>query len=407
LEREQFEEHLRDALNHLHDPSRLCRSPLAGLFGVAGERDTYGALQRILIESIGALEPAPDIPAHSRAWRIYDLLICRYVQQLSGAVVAEQLGVSLRHLRREQHAAIEALAYQLWEHYAVGDQIDAAPAAPDSIAETYNPTVREELSWLEERTLDRGTDMIEALQVVVELAGSLAERNRVCFETMVAPGVPNLAVHEVALRQILLNILTLAAGRCRGGTVRLEVSQLRWDIQVSIVGCMGKGTVEPADSELATMCRELVQLCRGSITLSTDSEFRAGLSLPAFERLPVLIIDDNADTLKLVTRFAMGTRYRVMCAQTFEQAMHLAESIRPEVILLDVMMPDVDGWQVLGRLRQHPLTEHIPVVVCTVLPQEDLAFSLGAAGFLRKPLTQDSFLATIDRHVAGLALKGS
>jgi CheY-like chemotaxis protein len=401
LDREEFETDLRDALNHLHDPSRLCRSPIADVLGVAGRRDTYGALQQILIEGIGTLEPAPDVPAHSRAWRIYDLLICRYVQQLSGPVVSEQLGVSLRHLRREQHAAIEALAYHLWESHRIGERIDEDPAGRETTEGASSPTVREELSWLEERTLGQATSLVEAIPLVVELAGPLAERGGVRFETVLADGVPDLAVHQVALRQILLNVLALAAGQCHGGTVRIEAGSLRWGVQISVAGRRTRnGDLE--DSELMAMCRELVGLCRGSIVFSSGSQFEAVLSLPAFERLPVLVIDDNADTLSLVSRFAMGTRYRVVCAQSVDQALKSVESIHPEMILLDVMMPDVDGWQVLGLLRQHPLTECVPVVVCTVLPQEDLALSLGASGFLRKPLTQDSFLAALDQHVADL-----
>ena len=56
-----------------------------------------------------------------------------------------------------------------------------------------------------------------------------------------------------------------------------------------------------------------------------------------------------------------------------------------------------DGWKVLGRLRQHPDTSQIPVIVCTILPQEDLAFSLGASAYLRKPLKRADFLAALDR----------
>ena len=70
------------------------------------------------------------------------------------------------------------------------------------------------------------------------------------------------------------------------------------------------------------------------------------------------------------------------------------------------MMPQVDGWRVLGRLRQHPLTGHIPVVVCTILSQEALALSLGASAFIRKPITRRAFLAALDDQVAPMG-KGS
>jgi len=75
----------------------------------------------------------------------------------------------------------------------------------------------------------------------------------------------------------------------------------------------------------------------------------------------------------------------------------------PQIIVLDVMMPQTDGWRVLSRLRQHPLTSNIPVIVCTILAQEALALSLGANAFLRKPVTRQAFLAALDRQVGDVA----
>ena len=57
----------------------------------------------------------------------------------------------------------------------------------------------------------------------------------------------------------------------------------------------------------------------------------------------------------------------------------------------------------LGWLREHPRTRDIPIVICTVLPQEELALSLGASGFVRKPVTRRGFLAALDEQVALMA----
>ena len=61
------------------------------------------------------------------------------------------------------------------------------------------------------------------------------------------------------------------------------------------------------------------------------------------------------------------------------------------------MMPQMDGWEVLARLLQSPLTSHIPIIICTILGQEELALSLGAHVYLRKPITRQDFLAALDR----------
>jgi CheY-like chemotaxis protein len=115
--------------------------------------------------------------------------------------------------------------------------------------------------------------------------------------------------------------------------------------------------------------------------------------------LPVLVIDDNADTLQLLRRYTAGTRYRLVGTRDPDQALGIACETDPQVVVLDVMMPQVDGWKVLGRLRQHPLTGHLPIVVYTILAQEELALSLGASAFLRKPVTQQRFLAVLDQVV--------
>ena len=61
------------------------------------------------------------------------------------------------------------------------------------------------------------------------------------------------------------------------------------------------------------------------------------------------------------------------------------------------MMPQVDGWEVLGQLQQTAATQQTPVVVCTILADAELALSLGAAAFVRKPVTREAFLAALDR----------
>ena len=76
----------------------------------------------------------------------------------------------------------------------------------------------------------------------------------------------------------------------------------------------------------------------------------------------------------------------------------MAGKVQPSLIFLDVMMHNVDGWQVLSELHHDPATSHIPVVVCTVLPLEEMALALGANAFLQKPVSQQQFLRVLDRQ---------
>src|SRR5215470_13918348 len=117
MTKEEFIDQLRNDLSHLYNPERLRQSPLAVLFGVAKRFDTAPALQRILIEAVNSLEPSVDEPHQSPAWQIYEPLYYRYVEQLSPEEVADQMAISVRHLRRKQQVAVEALADVLWAQY--------------------------------------------------------------------------------------------------------------------------------------------------------------------------------------------------------------------------------------------------------------------------------------------------
>lgn len=409
LTREQFIKCLRDALNHLHDPVRLRRSPLAALFGVENRFDTALAMQRILTETIESLKPTDDEPYQSRAWRIYDSLNCCYVQQLSQRVVADQLGMSTRQLRREQHVALEELADRLWQQF----DLSAAPPPdagqePDGIsAAAERPVDHDELAWLRNSPPEKPTELDLALTEAVELAEPLATQHAVRIQVQRAEGSPLLAVHPVAFGQILLNLLTVAIQRAPGEIVSVVADSVRWEVEVR-VHCARRGPaprpVSDDEVEGLEMVYRLVELCGGKLAHTIDeASFDATVTLPALEQWPVLVIDDNADTLQLMERYASGTRYRLVGTQDPGRALELAERIAPQVIVLDVMMPQTDGWRVLSQLRQHPLTSSTPVIVCTILAQEALALSLGASAFVHKPVTRQAFLEALDRQCATLA----
>ena len=104
-------------------------------------------------------------------------------------------------------------------------------------------------------------------------------------------------------------------------------------------------------------------------------------------------------TLQLLKRYTSGTRYRLVGTRDPSQALDLAARLGPRIIVLDVMMPQMDGWKVLGLLRQHPLTRDLSIVVCTILGQEDLALALGASAFLKKPVRQQVFQSALDTQM--------
>lgn len=407
LTREEFLRCLRNDLGHLYDAALLRSSPLATLVGVASRFDASLALRSILTEAIESLKPRDDEPSQSRAWRIYDSLFCCYVQRLSQQVVADQLGISTRQLRREQRTALEVLADRLWTQFDLEHKPREGAGVEENApaqATVTSPTTSEELAWLKDIPLERPTDLDQALIAVLDLAQPLATQHRVHLETKMTGTLPGLSVHPVALNQTLLNLLSVAISQSLGNRVYISARPLRWDVEIQVRGVKSpSGSLDVSDDDTASldMAHQLTELCRGRLTLSHDERaFVATLTIPALDRLPVLAVDDNADTLQLLQRYTAGTRYRLVGTRDPEQALGLAEKLSPQVIVLDVVMPQIDGWRVLGRLRQHPLTSHIPIVVCTILAQEALALSLGASAFIRKPITRQALLTALDHQVA-------
>lgn len=400
---DQFLTALRSTLNHLYDPDRLRQSPLAVLFGVAERFDTPSALQNVLVDAIESLRPTDSSPSSSEAWTTYEVLVYRYVQQLSQQAVADQLGFNVRHLRRKQRAAIETLAWRLWQRY---DLTDAA-----ALADTGNETPAQEcpgyqidgeLAWLESTAPAELANLGSALETVLARARPLADQAHVTVETTVEDSLPALRVNAVALRQIILNILCLAIHRCTGGSLSLESARSGNEIVIAIHVTRDGSRMSQAsgdDADTVHLARRMAEIYGGSLTLVEDeTTFAARLRFPVPRRTPILALDDNQDFLQLLERYVADTNYRVVPTRDPDRAVQMAKELEPGAVLLDVMMPDTDGWEVLARLRQHPTTGQLPIIVCTILPQEDLAVSLGADAFLRKPLTQEALLSALDAH---------
>jgi CheY-like chemotaxis protein len=407
--REELLDQLRDALNHLYDPDRLRRSVLAARFGVANRFDTTAALQRILTDAIATLKPPPGEPPQSPAWQIYEPLFYRYVEQLSTEEVADQLGIGTRHLRRWQTIALEALADLLWKQFGLtdwqADEPGGAPAATDMAAGQAG--LRQELAWLKEASGTDTTDLADSLPAILNLASKLAARHDVALGVTQAETLPRVSLPPVALRQALIHLFSVVIPRAAGGGVQVSVKQVAWDVLIGIrCSQYPSGPRPPLEDEAdnLNMARQLAEICGCRLNLTADARgFDASLALPALEQIPVLVIDDKADTLQLLQRYTSGSRYRLITVSDPEQAMDVALRVAPQVIVLDVMMPRVDGWELIGRLHENPKMQDVPIIVHTILAQRDLALLLGANDYMRKPVSRPDFLAALDRQLAQVA----
>ncbi|HLX59063.1 MAG TPA: response regulator [Ktedonobacteraceae bacterium] len=113
----------------------------------------------------------------------------------------------------------------------------------------------------------------------------------------------------------------------------------------------------------------------------------------------ILAVDDNPDLIVLIKAALQDTPYTVFGVLDASQVMKLAQELHPCAITLDVMMPNLNGWQILHQLKANPVTASIPVVMITVLSEQGTGYVLGADDYLIKPFKSDVLLSTIHRLV--------
>ncbi|GAP05181.1 response regulator containing a CheY-like receiver domain and a GGDEF domain [Anaerolinea thermolimosa] len=402
MEFEQFLLQLRGVLNHLYDPDYLRRSPLAAWFGVSERYDTPLAIQRILMNAIEDMRPDPQGVTSPIEQQNYDVLLYRYIQQSSQREVAHQLGVSDRQLRRIQAVALEMLATRLWKHCP-----NAASANPESHYQKFSGQEKalDDFAWLKDAPVASPADPIEIVRNVVDLLQPLASRHHVTLGYRALEGLPHLAVQPVALRQVLLSLLgdlIRVASGCElvislsrsGAEVIINIGNLRTDVPC-LVNLESQG-IRDAHQITAFMKGRL-------LVVPSNSTGVIQLFLPAVEQIKVLVVDDNRDIVELMRRFTEGTRFTIRGVHRAEAVLEAVVHEAPQIILLDVMIPEVDGWELLGKLRRNPQTAHIPVIICTILAQKELAMALGAEDFIQKPVHREVLLQALERVEEKLA----
>jgi CheY-like chemotaxis protein len=404
---------LRQALHHLYDPAELRKNPIFHLFGLE-EQESPSAFRGALVSGIETLKPARGSSTQSEAWRIYEVLNRRYVDQFSQSEVAGNLGLSDRQLRRYEQSALQALADALWTQAKIRSRFQELGLGSEEEGKPGSSSQEQELAWLEKSLPNEPVNLPSTFADLLKIVAPLLEARRISVEVDFAEHFPLLRVQSTILRQALLNVLSAAVQSIADGCIRIsgETHFERVWVWVEPVGVLSETDSLGAQAwnENLKMARQLAAISGGAIELlarqGEGGPQAIKLILPALEEVLVLVIDDNLDTLQLFQRYLAGTRYHFSAARDPEHALELASRIAPQVIILDVMLPGIDGWEMLGRLRAHPKTQETPVIICTILPQAQLAVTLGAAGFLRKPFNRQELVAGLDR-LTGRPGKGS
>jgi CheY-like chemotaxis protein len=390
---ESFERQVQDCLAHLYDFTELQTNPLAGQIApdLTGLRRVQ-TVRRVLIETVEQLKARETAGIPSRQERIYSLLLMRYVEGLPIEEVLQQLALSERQFYREQHRAIQAVSQLLW------DRLKTSQSQDNSIS------VKSEIQRLSRQSAYATIDVETLLSGAIAASANLADHREVTIHLSTLQAFGDFTAYQAVLRQTIIWMLSqIITHVAAGSAIALSTSTVDHNPAIDFV-ISGPGTDISVLQETLTddpTIAEFLATLKGTITI-TEAD-RAGY-LVQFQlqrqRQVILVIDDNPDAVALLERYITGMPYEIVSACEAEEGFQLAQSLEPSWIILDILLPHTDGWKMLQNLKSHPRTRTIPVLVCSVLENPDLALSLGADAYLRKPPDRISFLESLGRWTA-------
>jgi signal transduction histidine kinase/CheY-like chemotaxis protein len=283
-------------------------------------------------------------------------------------------------------------------------------------------------------------DLAAAISESVSGLRPLAERKRLRVD--VHATALTAMVDRGRFRQILYNLLSNAIKYTPdGGTITVESAGTATEVRVTVADT-GIGidiadqphvfeefrqvgdpaTREPGTGLGLALTRRLVEAHGGGIelvsALGQGSRFiisfpvgeSAAASVPSVEDgatvdvagrspagLDILLVEDDPSAVRLLREYVEKAGYGLRVARDGETALAMAHSQRPDAVLLDVLLPGVDGWEVLRRLKADPDLGHIPVVIVTVVDEREVGMALGAVDYLLKPIQRERLLAVLAR----------
>ena len=113
------------------------------------------------------------------------------------------------------------------------------------------------------------------------------------------------------------------------------------------------------------------------------------------------MIDDEENARDLLSRMLTKEGFQVVTAASGDEGLKLAPQLRPKAITLDAMMPGMDGWTVLTRLKADKDLSEIPVVMITIEDRREMGFALGASDYMTKPIEADRLIELLNKYKNG------
>ena len=255
----------------------------------------------------------------------------------------------------------------------------------------------------------------------------------------VAPDLGEMRSDQTKLRQCLFNLLSNAAKFTENGTITLSARRdgdnLVFRVADSGIGMTGEQLAKlfqrftQADASTTrkfggtglglAITRALCRLLGGDVAVESEAGRGSTFTITIPARLAdqalvnaaaehpvvsshdgdgsVLIIDDDPAQRDLMSRFLKREGFEAVSAADGQSGLQMARAVRPRAIMLDVMMPGMDGWAVLSQLKADPELAATPVVMVSFVNEQALGMSLGAADWVPKPIEWDELRRVMDR----------
>ncbi len=345
------------------------------------------------MDAVEMLRPPEGTPSGDAAWRPYRILEGRHIAGMSRQEMEADLALSKSQFYREYDRALESLCSVLCDRWqlSLDDGQAIVPTTPTAPAGALG-----EIGQLVE------DEPLDVLSLTAVLGGAVALLSHAAHARGVEMWIDPVddpcwvTSRPGILRQGLLTSLWSLVQSLSEGGVRIAVHHDDRRVIVDAEARSAAAVAAPDDLETA---QALLAAAGGSVEPRPWARPH-GLRLAfaaARDRRQVLLVDNNHELADLFERHLEGQQWSLTHAASVAEATALCRQHAFDCILLDVLMPGEDGWHLMSWLKQASDTSAIPVVICSVLDQPDLAISLGATGYLRKPVTQEQLRAALQR----------
>ena len=375
---EAYLKQIKAVLDHLYDYPYLQNHAWARPFLDTGltPQQAGQQLRRRFVDAIDSLNPDRVVFFREPEARLYNLLHLYYVEGFSIVELVDELNLSRRQiyrdLKRGQHTVAKLLYAQ-----------DGAPARASAKARSLSDvtSLEQELSQLQYNFYL--ADMRLLVRNAINSVMPLCRQEDIQFRSSIPARAIQISTDRAVAEQVLVNILSQIIVQIVPASIEVSLEQNRDAPVIAIV-------YAPASAEVVDLSAlsPLTKQLDWSLQHSKQGE-RQGIAItPNAGARTIMVIDDNQALLQLLQRYLSNHRCQVITAPNGEKGWELLQETMPDALIMDVMMPDLDGWELLQRIRSNPVTQDIPVIVCTVFNSAELAYALGATYFLNKPVDQ-------------------